>query len=112
MIRPSVALTLSIAAACLWLPTAGQAAVVYRSNEGWTVEGDESSKVEGSAAEQMRKAEALEAEGNADGALNAYRGLVKRYGLSVLAPKAQRKVGVLYERAGSYDRAFQAYDTY
>jgi outer membrane protein assembly factor BamD len=112
MTRPSVVLTLSIAAACLWLPTASPAAVIYRSNEGWSVEGDENSQVEGSAAEQMRKAEKLEAEGNTDAALGAYRALVKRYGLSVLAPKAQRKVGLLYERSGQWERAFDAYDTY
>src|SRR5688572_30283435 len=112
MIRPAVVLTLSIAAACLWLPAESSAAVIYRSNEGWSVEGDENSQVEGSAAEQMRKAENLEAEGKNDAALDAYRALVKRYGLSVLAPKAQRKIGILLERSGQYDRAFQAYDTY
>lgn len=112
MSRPLAVLSLSIAAACMWLPTESSAAVVYRSNEGWTVEGDESSKVEGSAAEQMRKAEDLEAEGNTSGALSAYNGLVRRYGQSVLAPKAQRKIGILNERAGNYEKAFQAYDTY
>lgn len=112
MIRPFAVLTLSIAAACVWLPNESSAAVVYRSNEGWSVEGDESSKIEGSAAEQMKKAETYEAEGNTSAALNAYRGLVKRYGLSVLAPKAQHKIGVLLERSGQYEKAFDAYDTY
>ena len=112
MSRPLAVLSLSIAAACMWLPTESPAAVVYRSNEGWTVEGDENSKVEGSATEQMRKAEDLEAEGNTSGALSAYNGLVRRYGQSVLAPKAQRKIGILNERAGNYEKAFQAYDTY
>ncbi|MES2570485.1 MAG: outer membrane protein assembly factor BamD, partial [Verrucomicrobiota bacterium] len=45
-------------------------------------------------------------------ALAAYRGLVKRYGLSVIAPKAQLKVGILLERAGEYDDAYKAYETY
>ena len=94
------------------LPHAGNAAVVYRSNEGWSVEGDPSSVIEGSAAEQMRKAEALEAEGDIKGAYNAFRGLVKRYGLSVLAPKAQYKTGVLLERSGQFDKAYAAYETY
>ena len=88
------------------------AAVVYRSNEGWSVEGDPSSQVEGSAAEQMKKAEDLEAKGDVGGALDSYRGLVKRYGLSVLAPKAQRKIGVLLERGGQNDKAYDAYATY
>lgn len=89
-----------------------QGAIVYRSNEGWSVEGDPNSAVEGSAIEQMRKAEELEAEGKIGAAYDAYRGLVKRYGLSVLAPKAQRKVGVMLENEGSYDKAYDAYSTY
>jgi outer membrane protein assembly factor BamD len=89
-----------------------KAAVIYRSNEGWSVEGDPASQVEGSAAEQMRKAEQLEADGNHKAAYSAYRALVKRYGLSVLAPKAQRKMGVLLENSGEYDKAYEAYSTY
>lgn len=94
------------------LPQRGAAAVVYRSNEGWSVEGDPASKIEGSAAEQMRKAEQFEAEGNSSAALGSYRALVKHYALSVLAPKAQRKVGILLENSGSYDKAYEAYSTY
>lgn len=112
MTRNAIALTLSLAAAFVLLPCGAQAAVVYRSNEGWSVEGDASSKVENSASEQMRKAENLEAEGKTDAALDAYRGLLRRYSKSVLAPKAQLKTGVLLERTGRYDKAYQAYDTY
>ncbi|MDB6153546.1 MAG: Tetratricopeptide 2 repeat protein, partial [Chthoniobacteraceae bacterium] len=75
-------------------------------------EGDASSKVEGSAAEQMRKAEKFEADNDPKSALAAYRALVKRYGLSVIAPKAQHKIGVLLERAGEYDEAYKAYEIY
>ena len=94
------------------LPSDLEAAIIFRSNEGWSVEGDPASKVEGSAAEQMRKAEELEAKGNSGAAYDAYRALVKRYGLSVLAPKAQRKIGLILERSGDYDKAFNAYSTY
>lgn len=87
-------------------------AIIYRSNEGWSVEGDPSSQVEGNAAEQMKKAEDLEARGDTTGAYEAYRALVKNFGLSVLAPKAQRKVGMLLERSGQYDKAYDAYSTY
>jgi outer membrane protein assembly factor BamD len=87
-------------------------AVIYRSNEGWTVEGDDSSTVESSAADQMRKAEAFETAGNQKAAYSAYRVLVKQFGLSALAPKAQRKVGLLLEKGGDYDKAFEAYSTY
>jgi len=49
--------------ACLIAPQWSPAAVIYRSNEGWSVEGD-ASKVESNAAEQMRKAEEYEKAGN------------------------------------------------
>ncbi len=88
------------------------AAVVYRSNEGWSVEGDPASVVEGSASEQMAKAEKFQADNDVKSALSAYRALVKRYGLSVLAPKAQFKIGVLLERSGENDKAYEAYNEY
>jgi outer membrane protein assembly factor BamD len=108
---PVFILAVSMASLVALAPDSG-AAVVYRSNEGWSVEGDPTATVEGSAVEQIRKAEQLEASGDANGALDAYRGLVKRSGSSVLAPKAQRKIGILLERAGQFDKAYQAYDTY
>ena len=94
------------------LPLSGDAAVLYRSSEGWSVEGDQSSKVESSAAEQMKKAEDFEKAGNEKAALNSYKTLTKEYGLSALAPKAQRKVGLLLEKNGDVDKAFQAYSSY
>lgn len=110
MRRPTLLSILPLASLALF--STSEAAVIYRSNEGWSVEGDPASKVEGSAAEQMRKAETFEAQGEIDEALKSYRTLVKRYGLSVLAPKAQRKIGVILERKGDFDNAFKAYDTY
>ena len=92
-------------------PRWSDAAVVYRSNEGWTVEGDDT-EVAGSAADQMRKAEKLESDGNDSGAYRAYKALVKRYGLSFLAPKAQRKIGLLLEKHNDYDKAYEAYNYY
>ncbi|KAB2646825.1 MAG: outer membrane protein assembly factor BamD [Verrucomicrobia bacterium] len=88
-----------------------EAAVVYRSAEGWSVEGDNSADA-GSAAAQMRYAEELEQKGDEAGAYKAYKALVKRYGQSVLAPKAQRKVGLLLQKHADYDKAFEAYNTY
>jgi len=88
-----------------------EAAVVYRSSEGWSVEGDEA-QLAGSATEQMRLAESLEAKGDDSGAYKAYKALVKRYGLSLLAPKAQRKVGLLLQKNGDNNKAFEAYNTY
>ncbi len=111
MTKPALFLGILLAASFgATLP--GGAAVVYRSSEGWSVEGDPTSKVEGSAAEQMRKAEQFEAAGNKKGAFDAYRALVKRYGGSNIAPKAQRKVGLLLEQHGEHDKAFDAFATY
>lgn len=89
----------------------GAAAVVYRSDEGWTIEGEDN-EIAGSAADQMRKAERLEAKDSDAAAYRAYRALVKRYGGSFLAPKAQRKVGLLLEEHGDYDKAYDAYNFY
>jgi outer membrane protein assembly factor BamD len=110
MSKTAPALALSLLTLLLPLHQ-GDAAVVYRSDEGWTVEGDDT-QVAGSAADQMRKAEKLEAEGKDSAAYRAYKALVKRYSLSFLAPKAQRKVGILLEKHADYDKAFEAYNFY
>jgi len=60
----------------------------------------------------MKKAESLEEAGNLSGALAAYRGLVKAYSGSLLAPKAQRKIGILLEKTGDPDKAYTAFDVY
>ena len=109
MSKPALFLTLTLLAAA-W-PRPSDAAVVYRSNEGWSVEGEDV-KIEGSAGEQMRKAETLEAAGNTGAAYNAYRAVVKNFGQSALAPKAQRKVAMLLEGHGEYDKSFDAYSVY
>lgn len=111
MTKPTVAPALLLAAACLAWPLSLRAEVVYRSDEGWSVEGDPSSKIESNAVDQFKKAEGYEKAGNAGAALNAYRGLLKKFPRSVLAPKSQFKVGVLLERF-DHDKAFTAYETY
>lgn len=87
------------------------AAVVYRSDEGWSVEGEDTA-IAGSAAEQMKKAERHEADGDDGPAYRAYKAVVKRYGGSLLAPKAQRKAGFLLEKHRDYDKAYDAYNFY
>ena len=93
-------------------PVTNQAAIIYKSSEGWSVEGDKSSVVESSAAEQMRKAEDFEKAGNDSAALKSYKVLTKQFGLSALAPKAQRKVGIFLEKSGDVNKAFDAYSAY
>jgi outer membrane protein assembly factor BamD len=110
MSKPALLLTLTLLAATAW-PRTSDAVTVYRSSEGWSVEGEDTA-IEGSAGEQMRKAESLEAAGDSGKAYNAYRALVKNFGQSALAPKAQRKVALLLEQHGEYDKAFDAYSVY
>lgn len=112
MITKSVLATLPLWAAALALPLAGQGAIIYRSNEGWSVEGDPNNTVEISAVDQMKKAEAQETSGKLSDALTSYRGLVKTYPTSLLAPKAQHKIGVILEKTSNLDDAFKAYDAY
>jgi outer membrane protein assembly factor BamD len=112
MITKSVLAILPLWAAALALPLASDGAIIYRSNEGWSVEGDPNNTVEISAVEQMKKAEAQEAAGKLGEAITSYKALVKSYPTSLLAPKAQHKIGVLLERTGDLDKGFNAYDTY
>lgn len=111
MLLPRLAFLPLLMAAAL-LPLSASAAIIYRSNEGWSVEGDPNSTVEKSAVEQMKKAEDLEASHKLEAALGAYRGLVHSFSNSLLAPKAQRKIGLLLEKTGDPDKAYNAYDTY
>lgn len=104
-------LAVSLAACLLSLPVS-EAAVVYRSDEGWTVEGDEGAVVEKTAVDQMKRAERLEADGKTAAAVKAYQNLVKHFGLSLLAPKAQQKTAQLFEKMGHYEAAYDGYDKY
>jgi outer membrane protein assembly factor BamD len=106
MFRPALALAL------LFAPLAGHGAVLYRSSEGWSVQGDPTSSVEIAAVELMRRGEQAEASGDRKEALGHYRTLVKKHGTSQLSPKAQRKIGVLLERGSEFDPAYEAYSTY
>ncbi len=110
MTKPLFVVSMTLAA--VLSPIVCGAAIVYRSDEGWSVEGDEGSVLEKTASEQMRRAEDLEKAGKTGSALNAYQGLVKHFSLSVLAPKAQRKVAILNEKSGHLEAAFAAYEKY
>lgn len=90
-----------------------KAELVYRPDEGWNYEkpGDETPAAK-TAREQMDRAVAFENKGDLDNALKAYRVFVKKFTYSGMAPKAQIKVGELYEKIGNYDHAFDAYTDY
>lgn len=111
MMKTVLAPSLLLAAA-LSVTAPARAAVVYRSNEGWTIEGENGVTLEQNVADQMRKAEELEAKGNSGAALDAYQALVKKWPTSPVSPKAQRKVGLILEQKGQYDAAFKANEIY
>ena len=90
----------ALSIAVMAIPTPGEAAVLFTSREGWTVEGDPSNANEQAAVALMQKAEQQEAQNEYSGALSSYRLLVKKYPVSALAGKAQRKVGAILEAAG------------
>ena len=108
MKKPVFALALSLAA--LTVPMPSDAATVFTSRDGWKVEGDP--MTEAAAVELMQQAERQEAQSDLSGALGSYRALVKRHPVSVLAGKAQYRVGRILEAAGEFDDAYKAYDAY
>lgn len=89
-----------------------EAALVYRSGEGWSSESEAEGAVESTASAQLRKAQELENNGDIKGALSAYRGLVRKFPTSGVAPKSQFKTGELYEKTGDYEKAFDAFGKY
>lgn len=108
MKKPVFALALLLAA--LMVPAQSDAVTVFTSRDGWKVEGDPAT--EAAAVELMQQAEQQEAQNDFSGALSSYRALVKRHPVSVLAGKAQYRVGRILEAGGEYDDAYKAYDAY
>jgi len=96
----------------LTMPTRSNAAVLFTSREGWSIDGDAANAKEQEAVTLMQKAEQQEAQNEFSAALGTYRALVKKYPVSALAGKAQRKVGTILESAGEYDEAYNAYAAY
>lgn len=112
MMKTALATAPLLFAAALTFAVPARAAVVYRSNEGWTIEGENGVTLEPTVADQMHKAEELEAKGNSGAALEAYQALVKKWPTSAVSPKAQRKVGLILEQKSQYDAAFKANELY
>ena len=67
---------------------------------------------ETTAAAQMARAKALEAEGSLGAARKAYNALVKTWGTSPEAPEAQFRVAVLHETQRHFEEAFCEYQYY
>ncbi|HEX4139528.1 MAG TPA: outer membrane protein assembly factor BamD [Candidatus Methylacidiphilales bacterium] len=85
-----------------------RAELVWRPGEGWSDEsgGDVSAS---SSRDQLDLAHKLEAQGQRDSALKAYRALLRRWPLSFFAPEAQYRVGKILEDQGDFYNAFQAF---
>src|SRR5471032_3202648 len=85
-----------------------QANLVWRPGEGWSDEsGSEISA--SSSRDQLELAHKLEAQGQRDAALKAYKGLLRRWPLSFFAPEAQFRMGKILEDEGDFYPAFQAF---
>jgi len=102
-------LLFSLVALSFAVPVA-QAELVWRPGEGWSDEsgGDISAS---SSRDQLELAHKLEAEGQRDNALKAYKSLVRRWPLSFFAPEAQFRVGKIQEDQGSFAEAFKSFQT-
>src|ERR1700733_5618081 len=84
------------------------ATLVWRPGEGWSDEsGGEVSA--SSSRDQLELAHKLEAQGQRDQALKAYKGLLRRWPLSFFAPEAQYRVGKILEDEASFKEAFDAF---
>jgi outer membrane protein assembly factor BamD len=85
-----------------------QATLVWRPGEGWSDESG-SDVSASSSRDQLEMAHKLEAQGQRDAALKAYKGLLRRWPLSFFAPEAQYRVGKILEDEGDFYTAFQAF---
>jgi outer membrane protein assembly factor BamD len=84
------------------------ATLIWRPGEGWSDEsGGEVSA--SSSRDQLELAHKLEAQGQRDQALKAYKGLLRRWPLSFFAPEAQYRVGKILEDQASFKEAFEAF---
>ena len=85
-----------------------QATMVWRPGEGWSDESGNDISAS-SSRDQLELAHKLEAQGQKDAALKAYKGLLHRWPLSFFAPEAQYRVGKILEDQADFYNAFQAF---
>ncbi|MDR1144704.1 MAG: outer membrane protein assembly factor BamD [Verrucomicrobiales bacterium] len=96
-------------ACCLVLTDLTQAALVWRPGEGWTNESSGESLAASDAKAALQLARNLEAKEDYKSALDAYRGIVRRWPLSTSAGEAQFKIGFMLEQRGEFGNAYKAY---
>src|SRR5271156_2299188 len=91
-----------------FITSLAHATLVWRPGEGWSDESG-SDVSASSSRDQLELAHKLEAQGQRDSALKAYKGLLRRWPLSFFAPEAQFRVGKILEDEGDFYNAFQAF---
>jgi outer membrane protein assembly factor BamD len=103
-----VRLLLAGLVAIIFATSIASAELVWRPGEGWSDEsgGDVSAS---SSRDQLDLAHKLEAQGDRDKALKAYKGLLRRWPLSFFAPEAQFRVGKILEDEADFYNAFQSF---
>ena len=85
-----------------------EATLVWRPGEGWSDESG-SDVSASSSRDQLEMAHKLEAQGQRDAALKAYKNLLRRWPLSFFAPEAQYRLGKILEDEADFYPAFQAF---
>jgi outer membrane protein assembly factor BamD len=86
------------------------ASLTWRPGEGWS--DDSGSDISASSSrDQLTNAQKLEAEGQRDDAMKAYKGLVRRWPLSLFASEAQYRIGKIEEDEADYPNAFKSFQT-
>ena len=83
-------------------------ALTWRPGEGWSDESGTDVSAS-SSRDQLETAHKLEAQGQRDDALKAYKSLLRRWPLSFFAPEAQYRVGKILEDEGDFTGAFAAF---
>jgi len=91
--------------------SAARAELVWRPGEGWSDESSQGGAVASSSRDQLEMAHKLEAAGQRDDALKAYKNLLRRWPLSFFAPEAQFRVGKILEDEADFADAFKAFQT-
>jgi outer membrane protein assembly factor BamD len=91
--------------------SAARAELTWRPGEGWSDESGGDGAVANSSRDQLEMAHKLEAAGQRDDALKAYKNLLRRWPLSFFAPEAQFRVGKILEDTADFAGAFKAFQT-
>ena len=91
------------------LPGPARGAVVFKPGEKAKYKTPGEEEMSGNAQELFSKAQELEKEGNASGAIKAYRSLVRRHPQDTLAAGSLYRMAQLHEQLRQYLKAAQAY---